>query len=194
MKTSRKAASENKILDSLAEARLYGEKLCRSSREIEESACVMISALKNGKKILVFGNGGSAADSLHFVGELVCRFEKERGPLKAIALPANVSSLTAIGNDYDFSQVFSRQIEAMGDKGDAAVGITTSGNSPNVRLGILQARKKGLKTILLSGKDGGKMRGLADIEIIIPGNRTCRIQECHILIIHIWCELIDKNL
>jgi D-sedoheptulose 7-phosphate isomerase len=162
---------------------------------IEESGNMLISALKSGKKILVCGNGGSASQAQHFVAEIVVRYEKERGPLPAISLTVDTSILTAGGNDYGFENVFARQVEALGNEGDVLVGITTSGNSPNVIHAFESAKKKGMKTICLNGKDGGNInKRLVDMNLIVLSNSTARIQEAHITIIHVWCQMIDGEL
>ena len=168
------------------------EKLKEFSNRIYEVATVISEAIRDGKKVIIFGNGGSAADSQHFATELVCRFEKTRPGIKAIALNTNSSLITATGNDFGFEEIFSRQVEVLGEKGDIAIGITTSGNSENIIRAIDRAKEKGLITVALSGRDGGRMKGRADYEIIVPGKRTSRIQEAHILIIHILCEIIEK--
>ncbi|MBF0521555.1 MAG: D-sedoheptulose 7-phosphate isomerase [Candidatus Omnitrophica bacterium] len=153
----------------------------------------IVRALKKGKKIIFFGNGGSAADSQHAAAELVGRFQKERRALPAIALTTDTSILTALGNDYSFDIVFKRQIEALGQKGDVAFGISTSGNSQNVVEAIKQAKKMGLKTMSLSGRDGGALAKLTDISIIVPAEKTARIQESHSCIIHAICELVESQ-
>jgi D-sedoheptulose 7-phosphate isomerase len=161
--------------------------------EIASAASLLISALERRNKILIFGNGGSAADAQHLAAELVGRFEKNHHPLPAIALTTNTSVLTSIANDFDFNVIFSKQIEALGRQGDVAVAISTSGRSPNVLEGILTARRLGLKTIGLAGKDGGTMKDLVDVCLTIPSERTARIQEGHILIIHILCKLVEET-
>ena len=171
------------------------EIVCKSQiPNIENAAKVIICALKNGGKLLVFGNGGSAADSQHIVAELVGRFKMERRPLPAIALTANVSNLTAIANDYGYDVVFSRQIEALGVKGDVALGISTSGNSKNVIEAFKKAKALGIRTIALTGGDGGKIKQEAEISIIVETKDTPRIQESHTMIGHILCELIEDEL
>jgi D-sedoheptulose 7-phosphate isomerase len=160
--------------------------------EICCSAQIMIDALKSGKKILVCGNGGSAAQAQHFVAELVVRFEKERKALPAISLTTDTSNLTACSNDYGYSHVFKRQVEALGLPGDVIVGITTSGNSENVLEALNTAKKIGMKTICLNGKKGGKSNDQNfDSNLIISDPSTARIQEVHITVIHIWCRLIE---
>jgi D-sedoheptulose 7-phosphate isomerase len=151
----------------------------------------LTKSLKAGGKILIFGNGGSAADSQHITAELVGRFKKERKALAAIALTTNTSVLTAIGNDYGYDVSFSRQVEALGKRGDAALGISTSGNSKNVIEAIRISRKIGLSTIGLLGCDGGKIKAECDIAIVVRSKDTPRVQESHSLIGHILCELIE---
>jgi D-sedoheptulose 7-phosphate isomerase len=149
------------------------------------------SALKAGNKILLFGNGGSAADAQHLAAEFVNRFVIERPPLPAIALTTDSSVITSIGNDYDFSEVFSKQIRAVGQAGDIAWGISTSGNSVNVLKGIEAAKKKGLVTVAFTGKDGGSIARIADFSINVSSSVTARIQEAHITAGHAICDLVD---
>ncbi|PYT54393.1 MAG: phosphoheptose isomerase [Acidobacteria bacterium] len=155
---------------------------------------VLIRALQQGNKALLFGNGGSAADAQHIAAEFVGRFAFERPALPALALSVNTSCVTAIGNDYGFDQVFSRQIEAIGRPGDVAVGITTSGNSPNVLRAVTAARKVGLHTVGLTGRGGGKLKECVDHCICVPSDETPRIQECHTLVGHIISELVEHEL
>lgn len=162
--------------------------------EIIESAKIIINSIKKGGKLLICGNGGSAADSQHFAAELVGRFKKDRKALSAISLTVDTSILTAWSNDYSFDTVFSRQVEAIGKKGDVLFGISTSGNSPNVIEALKVANKMGIYTIALSGNDGGKIKKYAKLNIIVPANDTPRIQEAHILIIHILCSIVEKKL
>ncbi len=161
---------------------------------IEMAARAIIKSLRLGGKVLIFGNGGSAADSAHMAAELVGRFKKERRALPAIALTANTSILTAIGNDYGYDATFSRQVSALGRKGDVAIGISTSGNSANVLNAIKEAKSIDMSTISLSGGDGGKLAKLCDFAIIVGTKDTPRVQESHITIIHILCDLIEKEL
>jgi phosphoheptose isomerase len=161
---------------------------------IEQAAKAIIESLKAGKKLLVFGNGGSAADSQHIAAELVGRFKMERKALPAIALTANTSILTAIGNDYGYDVVFSRQIEALGLSGDVALGISTSGNSKNVIAALKKARSIGMKTIALCGGSGGDMKKEADIAIVVAAKDTPRVQESHIMIAHIICALVENEM
>ena len=151
-------------------------------------------AIKNGGKILFFGNGGSAADAQHLATELTVRYIDNRAPIPAIALTTDTSALTAIGNDYDFTHLFARQIEALGNEGDVAIGISTSGNSENVLKALKIARDNGLKTVGLSGKDGGKMADLCDVLLVIPSNTTARIQEMHITLGQMLCGALEKTL
>ncbi|MBU0468175.1 MAG: D-sedoheptulose 7-phosphate isomerase [Candidatus Omnitrophica bacterium] len=151
-------------------------------------------AVNKNKKILLFGNGGSAADSQHIAAEFIGRFKKERRAVGAIALTTDTSCLTALGNDYSFDIIFSRQIEGLGQKGDIAIGISTSGNSKNVIEGIKKAKDLGLTTITLTGCDGGKLSKISDISIIVPSNDTARIQESHSCIAHAICELVESSI
>ena len=163
------------------------------SGEIEQAASAIISAVKKGGKLIVFGNGGSAADSQHIVAELVGRFQKERMAIPAIALTTNTSSLTAIANDYGYDVSFSRQLEALAKKGDVALGISTSGNAKNVIEAAKKAKGLGLTVIGLTGGRGGRIARIADINIAVPSDVTARIQESHILIGHILCELVEES-
>ena len=149
------------------------------------------SVLHNGNKILIAGNGGSAADSQHFAAELVGRYKKERKALAAIALSTDTSIITAWSNDYSFDTIYERQIEALGKKGDVFFALSTSGNSNNLIKAALKCKQMEIKTIGLLGKEGGKLNGILDQSIIIPSSNTPRIQECHIMIIHILCEIIE---
>ncbi|MBN1405458.1 MAG: D-sedoheptulose 7-phosphate isomerase [Candidatus Omnitrophica bacterium] len=161
---------------------------------INKAADLMACALKAGGKVLLFGNGGSAADAQHIAAELVGRFKLERHGLGAIALSANTSNLTSIANDYGYEEVFSRQIEALGLKNDIALAISTSGNARNVIAGALEAKKQKIKVIALTGADGGQLAPLADLALVIPSHNTARIQEVHITVGHILCELIEEKL
>lgn len=158
------------------------------------AAHAMRDALRAGKKLLVFGNGGSASDAQHMAAELVGRFQRERAALAAIALTTDTSILTSIANDYSFKQVFGRQIEAIGQAGDVALGISTSGESPNVELALQVAKAKGLKTIALTGRDGGSVGRAADIHVNVPDQSTARVQEVHRTLIHVMCEVIEEDL
>jgi D-sedoheptulose 7-phosphate isomerase len=153
---------------------------------------ILVGAFDQGNKALLFGNGGSAADAQHIAAEFVGRFAFDRPALPALALSTNSSCITAVGNDYGFDLVFSRQIEALGRPGDVAIGISTSGNSPNVLRGVSVAQKMGLHTIALTSQSGGKLKNAVDYCICVPSNETPRIQECHILIGHIISELVEQ--
>lgn len=161
--------------------------------QIEQAVCALVKTLKSGGKILIFGNGGSAADSQHIAAEFIGRFQKERRALAALALTTDTSALTALGNDYSFEIVFSRQIEALGRLGDVAWGISTSGNSRNVIQAIKKAKELGLVTVTLTGNDGGLLAPLSDIKLIVPSNVTARIQESHLTIAHTICELVEEK-
>jgi len=161
---------------------------------VAEIALVITEAYRAGGKILVFGNGGSAADAQHFAGELVGHLYLERAALPALALSTNTSNITAIANDLGYDSVFSRQVEAMGRPGDVAIGITTSGNSPNVVAGLDAARKGGLTTIGMTGQGGGVINNSADVCLVIDTDDTPRCQEAHIAAIHIICEWVEKEL
>ncbi len=165
-----------------------------SINDVSDAVRLIIDAYKQHKKVLICGNGGSAADAQHMAGELVGRFKMERQALGAIALTTDSSILTAIGNDYGFDDIFSRQIEALVESGDVVIGISTTGNSPNVIKGLILAKEKGAVTIGLTGKDGGKLKDLVDVCIIVPSSNTPRIQEGHITIIHIICLLVEQSL
>lgn len=158
------------------------------------NACEMVvKTIQAGNKVLLFGNGGSAGDAQHIAAEFTGRFVKERKGLPAIALTTDTSALTAIGNDYGYEKVFSRQVEALANKGDLLIGISTSGNSPNVLLAFDEGKKIGCNIISFSGRDGGKMKDHSDINLIVPSQVTARIQEMHILFGHIICTALDSN-
>jgi len=161
---------------------------------IAKIAEVIIEAYRKGKKVILFGNGGSAADAQHIAAELVGKYYLERAPLPAIALTVNTSSLTAIGNDYSFAQVFAKQLEALGEAGDVAIGISTSGNSGNVLEALKAAKEKGLITIGFTGKKGGRLKDAVDYCLHIPSDDTPRIQEGHITVGHIICEIVEREL
>jgi len=161
---------------------------------VSDMAKTIIEALSSGKKLLIMGNGGSAADAQHFAAEIIGRFKLERPALPAIALTTDSSILTSIGNDYGFDYVFTRQIEGLAAAGDVVVGISTSGNSPNVLAALLKAQELGCRTIALLGRDGGSIKGSVDIPVIIPSHDTPRIQEGHITLIHIVWDLVERRL
>ena len=160
---------------------------------VESAAQICIDALKNNRKILIFGNGGSAADAQHIAAELVGRYKVERKGLPAIALTTDSSALTCISNDYGYEQVFSRQVEALANTGDVVIGISTGGTSTNVISALDIAKNIGCKAIGFSGRGGGEMNALCDVNLVVPSDDTPRIQEMHILIGHTICQLIDNE-
>ncbi len=162
--------------------------------KLENVVSKMETAIKSGGKILIAGNGGSTADALHMSAELIGRFYKERRAIPAIALPSNPSIITEIGNDYDFRYLFKRQIEGLGREGDIFIAISTSGNSENILEGLKVAKEMGIYTIGLSGESGGRIRGLTDMCLCVPSSDTPRIQEVHIMIIHVICEFLEERL
>jgi len=162
--------------------------------QVNAAAAVIEKSLLAGGKLLSCGNGGSAADALHLTTEFVCRFDKDRKPYAALSLAAHGGDLTAIGNDYCFEDIFARQVEAFGRTGDVLVAFTTSGQSENIYRALLVARQRGVISIAFLGKDGGKCAGLADIELIVPGTITARIQEGHKLLLHTLCEIVERGL
>ena len=170
------------------------ETLKKNLPQIVKSASVIIEAFQNKHKLFFCGNGGSAADSQHIAAEFVGRFQKERSAWPAIALTTDTSALTALGNDYSFDIVFSRQLEALGQKGDVLVGISTSGNSKNVLEAIKKAKTLGIKTIGVTGGNGGQLASLCDIAIVAASPKTARIQESHLCIFHSICELVENVL
>ena len=185
----------DKIKDILLESIQIKEEILHSSiAQIIEITELVIDCLKNDGKVILFGNGGSASDSQHLAAELVGRFKKDRTALAAIALTTNSSVLTSLANDYGYDIVFSRQIEALGKKNDVVIGISTSGKAKSVISGIKQAKKMGLKTVALTGGDGGELKKLADLCLVVPSSITARIQEAHITIGHIICDLVEQTI
>jgi len=186
---------EEKIKSLLRESIEVKEKtLKEQSKIIGKIAERVIECYREGKKVILFGNGGSAADAQHIATELVCRFQKERKSLPAIALTTDTSALTAIGNDYGFDRIFSRQVESITEKGDVVIGISTSGNSVNVIEGVKEAKKLGAYTIGFLGATGGKLKNIVDLALCIPSEKTARIQETHITVGHIVCEIVEEEL
>jgi D-sedoheptulose 7-phosphate isomerase len=177
----------------LKDAAAAHEKMAADVTQVVAAAGAMAAALKDGRTVFAFGNGGSAADAQHFAAELVGRYEKERRAWPAMALTTDTSALTAIGNDYGFDRVFARQLEALGRAGDVAIGITTSGNSPNVLRGLELANDRGLITIALTGR-GGQAGRIATHHIAVPETRTARVQEVHATLLHAMCELLEMEL
>jgi len=188
---------EQRVSASIRASIAVKELLLRNAEVVSLIAKVselLVDTVDKGNKVLLFGNGGSAADAQHIAAEFVGRFAFDRPALPALALSVNTSCVTAIGNDYGFDLVFSRQIEALARPGDMAIGISTSGNSSNVLHGLSTARKMGLGTVALTGCAGGKLKNAADYCICAPSNETPRIQECHILIGHIISELVEETI
>jgi D-sedoheptulose 7-phosphate isomerase len=183
----------DKIKDIFLESIQVKEELLHTAiSQIIDITELVVGCLKKDGKVILFGNGGSASDSQHIAAELIGRFKKDRIALPAISLNANTAVLTSLANDYGYEAIFAKQIEALGRKSDVAIGISTSGKAKNVISGIRQAKKLGLKTIILTGGDGGELAKLADISLIVPSSVTARIQEAHITIGHIICELIEE--
>jgi D-sedoheptulose 7-phosphate isomerase len=185
-------ANVEHVVRVLKEAAAAHERMAANAEQIVAAAAAVAKALKQGGSVLVFGNGGSAADAQHFTAELVGRYERERKAWPAIALTTDTSALTAIGNDYGFDRVFARQIEALGRKDDVAIGISTSGNSPNVLRALEAANERGLITIALTGR-GGAAGKIARLPVQVDHERTARIQEVHATVLHVICELVEAD-
>jgi len=162
--------------------------------QIRQGAELLERTLSSGNKILLCGNGGSAADAQHIAAEFVGRYENERRALPAIALTTDTSALTALANDYDFERIFARQVEALAKDGDCLIAISTSGTSRNVLAAVMKAREKGCKILGMTGGSGKKLAGLSDVCLVVPSSRTARVQEAHITVAHIWCEMVEENL
>jgi D-sedoheptulose 7-phosphate isomerase len=181
-----------RLAEAVAEAVQVKKRLvAEQGEQVIAAARLLADTLKAGGKILLFGNGGSAADAQHLAAEFVNRFQVERPPLAAVALTTDTSILTAVANDYDFREVFVKQVQALGRPGDVAVGLSTSGSSPNVVAALVAARDLGLRTLALSGGDGGPVARAAELAIVVPSRHTPRIQEVHITIGHVLCDLVD---
>ena len=190
--TPRREAGGDLIVRSLKQhIDVFTEVLASHTPLIEECAVRLFRTFRSGRKVLLCGNGGSAADAQHIAAEFVGRYETERRALPAIALTTDTSALTALANDYDSERIFSRQVEALANEGDCLIAISTSGNSPNVLAAVMAARRAGCTVIGLTGSRGKKLAGLCDLCVMVPSERTARIQEGHIAIAHIWCEIID---
>lgn len=180
---------------SLAEHQEVFSQLSNGSLDsVRECADILVETFRSRKKVLICGNGGSAADAQHIAAEFVGRYETERQALPAIALTTDTSALTALANDYDFERIFARQVEALAQEGDCLIAISTSGNSPNVIAAVMAARKNGCTVIGLTGAGGKKLAGLCDACVLVPSSRTARVQEAHIAIAHIWCEVVDLHI
>jgi len=162
--------------------------------DVQKAAEILLGVVQTDKTMFACGNGGSAADAAHLVGEWLCRYKNDRRPLRAIALVSELAAITAIANDYSYEEIFARQLKALGSAGDALVAITTSGKSLNVIAAIEEARRKKLKVIVLTGKNGASLRDRADVVVVIPTDETARIQEMHKIILHAMCEFVDANL
>lgn len=185
----------NIVADRIKESIQVKEKILSNLlSEIILCAKLIVKCLKQGNKIILFGNGGSAADAQHIAGELVGRFKKERKALAAISLSTDTSVLTCLGNDYGFEYIFSRQIQALAKKGDVVIALSTSGKSPNILQAISEAKKIGCKIIILAGEKGTPLEKQVDVCIKIPSQNTPRIQEAHITMGHIWCEIVEECL
>lgn len=182
------------VLDrTLSETIALHEQVRRQSAPVAAAAAAIAAALRAGGKLLVFGNGGSAADAQHVAAEFVGRFQRERAAMAAIALTTDTSVLTSLGNDYAFEKVFARQVEALGRPGDVAFGITTSGASPNVVEALAAARAGGLQTIALTGRDGGAAGRAAAIHVNVPSASTARVQEVHRTLLHVICDIVERD-
>ena len=197
MATARSAASSTQaaIRELFAASARAKEVFLKENGDALEQAIELVAgALAGGRKVLLFGNGGSAADAQHIAAELVGRYQRERRALPAIALTTDTSILTALANDYSYADVFARQVEALGGEGDVLIGISTSGNSANVLAAVRAAKARGLATIGLAGESGGQLREAADVCFCVPSRSTSRIQETHITVGHALCEMIESEL
>lgn len=183
-----KVLSENTFAEHV---RVIDEVVRNCLPQIEAAAERICQALRDGRKILLCGNGGSAADAQHIAAELVGQYERPRRGWPAIALTTDTSALTALSNDYGYDEVFARQVQALGAKGDVLIAISTSGNSANVLAAVREAQKSGCGTIALTGVGGGELAKVCDLAVVIPSDRTARVQEAHITIGHLWCEIVD---
>ncbi|ARI82738.1 D-sedoheptulose 7-phosphate isomerase [Microcystis sp. LEGE 00066] len=184
---------QKQIQQSVEEHTLVINSLANYLAEIQQLATLVVKTLKTGNKILLMGNGGSAADAQHIAAEIVGRFTRERRGLPAIALTTDTSILTSIGNDYGYDNIFSRQVEALASAEDLVIGISTSGNSKNVLQALTAAASLGCQTAALLGKGGGEIKNVVNLSLIVPSNNTARIQEAHILIGHILCQVVDST-
>ena len=189
---------DQRIQDQFADSVATKQKAAQAmAAPIAAAIQAMVASLRTGGKVMACGNGGSAADSQHFAAELLTRFERERAPLAAIALPPDTSTLTSIANDYHYDQVFAKQVQGLGRAGDVLLAISTSGNSPNVLAAMAVAHERGIRVVALTGKGGGKMAAALaadDIHLCVPAERTARIQEVHLLTLHCLCDGIDTLL
>ena len=184
-----RALFDRTLLDTIS----LHERARQSPQQVLDAAAAIIGAMRGGGKLLIFGNGGSASDAQHVAAEFVGRFQRERAAMAALALTTDTSVLTGIGNDYAFERVFARQIEALGRKGDVALGISTSGASPNVVAALDAARALGLQTIALTGRDGGAVGRAAAIHVNVPSESTARVQEVHRTLLHVMCDIAERS-
>jgi len=183
------------ILKAFSDSATVKQQFARDHADrIAQVAALMVTAFREGRKVLLFGNGGSATDAAHIAAEFVGRYKRERKPLPAIALATDIAAITCIANDYGFDELFARQVRAHGQKGDIAIAISTSGNSPNVLKGVAAARECGMITVAWTGGTGGKLAGLVDHPFVVPSTVTARIQESHITLGHVLCELVEETL
>ena len=183
---------EELVAKTLADTIALHQRALENPRALLEAAAAIVAAFGHGGKLLIFGNGGSAADAQHVAAELVGRFERDRRGLPAVALTADAAVTTSVANDYGYDAVFARQIEALGRAGDVALGISTSGRSPNVVKGLEAARAKMMRTIALTGGDGGAVGRLADVHVNVPTPSTARAQEVHRTLLHAMCDLVER--
>ena len=183
------------VLKAFADSAAVKQQFVREHADrIATVAALMVTAFREGRKVLLFGNGGSATDAAHIAAEFVGRYKRERKPLPAIALATDIAAITCIANDYGYDELFARQVRAHGQKGDIAIAISTSGNSPNVLKGAAAARECGLITVAWTGGTGGKLAALVDHPFVVPSSVTARIQESHITLGHVLCELVEETL
>ena len=189
------SSEEDRVRRTLSETIALHERVMQGNLQpVVDAAAAIAESFRGGGKLLLFGNGGSAADAQHVAAEFVGRFQRERAALAAIALTADTSVLSSIGNDYAFERVFARQVEALGRPGDVAFGISTSGRSPNVLAGLVTARERGLKTLALTGGDGGAIGEAADTHLNVASDSTARVQEVHRTLLHAICDLVERGL
>jgi D-sedoheptulose 7-phosphate isomerase len=189
------SAEEDLVRRTLSETIALHERVRQANLQpVLDAAAAITESFRGGGKLLLFGNGGSAADAQHVAAEFVGRFQRERAALAAIALTADTSVLSSIGNDYTFERVFARQVEALGRQGDVAFGISTSGRSPNVLAGLTTARERGLKTLALTGGDGGVIGKAADTHLNVASDSTARVQEVHRTLLHAICDLVERGM
>jgi D-sedoheptulose 7-phosphate isomerase len=186
---------KNKVIQAFEDSADVKRRFVREHADrIVQMAQLIARAFRDGHKVVLFGNGGSATDASHIAAEFVGRYHRERAPLPAIALGTDMAAITCIANDYDYAEIFARQVTAHGQKGDIAIAISTSGNSPNVLKGVDAARGRGLSTVGWTGGTGGKLAGMVEYPFIVPSTVTARIQESHITLGHVLCELIEETL